>query len=283
MKLKETFLRCFTVLVLFAMTTACETSDDFSATASVELPPFETMALDFDHFTDQPSSVAKAAQFNLQANWTYPKILIGVWNTALYTTLAIPVATFKTAFNHTPELLDNGIWQWSYTVDGFSSQYTARLTASVNGNTVDWSMYVTKSGVGSFDEFLWFTGNSTIDGTAGIWILNESPDKPNPMLQIDWARENDEVKNVRYTWIRTENNLGQPDLFNSSFLSYGKLDAELDVYYTIHAYDFNTHIFNDVSIEWSSTEYNGRVKAPSYFLDQAWHCWDSDGNDIDCE
>lgn len=49
-------------------------------------------------------------------------------------------------------------------------------------------MNISKSGIGAFDEILWYEGTSKLDGTSGQWILNHSQAFPEPMLQIDWTK-----------------------------------------------------------------------------------------------
>jgi len=50
----------------------------------------------------------------------------------------------------------------------------------------------------------------------------------------------------------------------------------------IHAYQESKAQFTDTFVEWSRSNYAGRVKAAGFFNDQAWHCWDSTGNDVVC-
>jgi len=45
------------------------------------------------------------------------------------------------------------------------------------------------------------------------------------------------------------------------------------------------HLFEDVNIEWNTTQFYGHIKAGAYFSDSAdpqWHCWDGNGNDVVC-
>ena len=264
---------------------SCEKSNDSTETDAVILPPYESMAIDFDDFLDNSSNSGKTVTTTNKVgnNWLYPRIVVGIWNTALFTNLAVPIASFKSAFSHEALSLGDQKWQWSYTVDGFTSQYVARLTGELSGDVVIWEMYVTKTGIGAFEEFLWFSGESQKDGTKGHWVFNESVERPNKMLRIDWERESDEIGSIKYSWVRELNEEESDDLFKGSYLEYGLQESDYNVFYNIHAYDENMEAFVDVNIEWSNSNFNGRVMAPSYFEDEAWHCWDSNGDDIACE
>jgi len=272
----------FLLVAIMIFSTSCEDSTDVGA--APELPPLSSMVIDFDDFTNAHSTSAQT-KTNAQVaneNWLYARVVTGVWNIALVSTLAVPVASFQSAVGQQAEYLGGTKWQWAYTIDGFTSQYSARLTGELIGNEVKWEMYVEKSGIDSFAEFLWFSGVSKTDATSGYWILNHSSAFPENMLRIDWTIQNEEVGEITYTYIRELNNDRETDLFKDSFVTYGLQAGDLDAFYDVHVYDFNVSSFVDVDIEWNRTNFNGRVMAPSYFETLDWYCWDTSGNDITC-
>ena len=269
--------------VILLSITACDNSNE--GETAPDLPPYSTMVMDFEDFDDNQANViyGKSTTGQANSNWLYSRVVVGVWNTALFTTLAVPVASFKTAFSQKPVYLGNAKWQWAYTVAGFTSQYTARLTGELAGNEVIWEMYVTKNGIDSFEEFLWFTGASQIDGQSGNWVLNHSAAFPENMLSIDWEIDNEEIGNIKYTYVRALNNNRNTDTFKNSYINYGLQMGELDAFYDIHAFDQNLNKFVDVNIEWDRTSFIGQVMAPDYYNDTNWHCWNGVGEDIDCQ
>jgi len=270
------------VAMVIATLTSCVNSEEIGN--SPDLPPLSSMVIDFDDFNDAhtKANIEKSASQVGLDHWEYARVVVGVWNTALFTTLAVPVASFSTAFNHDAEYLGGTKWQWAYTVEGFTSQYTARLTGELTGSQVQWEMYVKKSGIDAFEEFLWFSGVSQTDGMSGYWLLNHSAAYPENMLRIDWTVEGEEIGNIKYTYVRTLNNDRNTDNFKDSYIIYGLQNEDLDAFYDVHAFDFVKEEFVDVDIEWSRTNYNGRVMAPSYFETSDWHCWDTNGDNIDC-
>ena len=266
---------------------SCDNSDednDVNADALV-LPPYESMAVDFGDFLDDSSTADKqtASTAKIGENWLYPRLVVGFWNTALFTNLAVPIASFKSAFSHESEFIGDNTWQWVYTVDGFASEYTARLTGELTSDGVIWEMYVSKAGTAPFNEFLWFSGVSALDGNSGEWTLNQNVEAPTPIINIKWSRENDEIGSIKYTWVRELDEDGGDDLFYGSYLEYGLQEGDYNVFYDVHIYDSEYEDFIDVDIEWSRSEFYGRVMAPSYFENEAWHCWDSTGADVVCE
>ena len=112
-------------------------------------------------------------------------------------------------------------------------------------------MYLAVDGIGGFPEFLWFYGTSDLDGHGGQWTLNHS---------YEFQEKG-----------------------NGNYVEAGKLIGDLDAFYNIHIYNNDQQDFIDVNIEWSTTEYNGRVKCPEFFQTSEWNCWDGYGYDVVCE
>jgi hypothetical protein len=253
-----------------------------------ELPPLESMVIDFDDFTESDSKTAindfKSASEGTTKNFEFAAGQVGFWNTILTITLAVPVASFYSSFGQKPVFLGDATWQWSYTVDGFASSYTARLTGQIRDENIKWEMFISKKGVGAFDEFKWYEGTSDLDGNGGQWMLYHSHEFPEELLQIDWKKTGTEVGEITYTIVRELNDNREPEVFNGSYLEAGKLEGDLDAYYNIHYYEvWVVKDFVDVFIEWSTSEYNGHVKAQHKFGDDLWHCWNSNGDDVACE
>ncbi len=275
-----------TLIMIFAA--SCEKSTDINEQGtSPELPPFESMAIDFGAFEDSGTSgKSTPLVYDNKApngNWVFSRLVVGVWSSAIYSTLAVPVASFQAAFSQTPEKISDDTWEWTYSVGGFTSDYTARLTGQLTANGVAWNMYVTKLGIEGFNDFLWFSGNSALDGNSGSWILNQGPDRPDPMLRIDWERSGEEIGSIRYTWVRELDDQENDDLFRNSYLEYGLQEGTYDAYFSAYVYDTTLQSFTEVDIEWSRDTFEGRVRAMAYFDDELWHCWDSNGDDVACE
>jgi hypothetical protein len=236
------------------------------------LPPEESMIIDFSNFTP----VTKSGDFNLQKgiedyNWTFAVLSTATFRAASVL-LTVPVAAFKLAIDQTPVFVDNATWEWSYS---YLSTYNVRLTGQIRSSDVLWNMYVEKTGTGSFDEFLWYTGTSNLDGSGGTWTLNLSNVYPDPFLKIDWTRSGSAVTSVKYTYIREYENDGTTlDEKNGSYITLSSITGTYDAKFVIHYY--NGSSFSDVDVEWSTTGKNGRVKCLAFFGDTDWHEWNAD-------
>jgi hypothetical protein len=267
------------VVVLFH---GCKKSEDVPT-----LPPSKSMSIDFSNFTGK-----KSANIDLQTTGTatstninlfLAKTTAGFWNIILTTNLFIPVAVFDKAIQSTPVSIGDKKWEWKYIAPVGTATYNARLTGQIQSTDIKWEMYISKTGDGAFDEFMWFSGTSDLDGKSGQWILNYSPLFKEPLLQIDWILNGTNIGSITYTYIRDLKDNRTADLFKTSFIEYGLTTNSLNGYYTVHFNNSTTTAdFKNVYIEWNTNAHNGHIKALHYYQDSNWHCWDGTGADIVC-
>ena len=263
------------ILVLAILFASCEKESE-----SLQLPPAESMEMNFSAFVSEKS--ATMSEIDTKFNYNLSKINVGFWQLIISGTLAVPVASFKTALTKMPVKTGDKSWQWSYSVNGFASAYTARLTGEIVSDSVEWKMYVSKAGVGAFDELLWFSGKSAVNRSGGYWVLNHSQQYQEPLLRIDWKIENNKVADIKYTIVRELNDFRQPEVNKGAYIQYGLQNETYNAFYSIHVWGPVVQEFVDINIEWSTTTYEGRVKSPRDYNDTDWHCWDANGNDVVC-
>lgn len=252
------------ILIVFGITlSSCENEDK----EPMNLPTDELLVIDINQF---PSKDAKSAELFF-GNWAYSALSVFAWNAVLAINVAIPIAAYREAFNHQPVYQGNNSWEWSYTVALNRASYEASLIGTRLDNE-KFSMEMTLSQVGGFQDFKWFTGEIRYDHTAATWIISHSPDARTEYLQVEYSKDYEaDSSSLRYTVIDPEN-----ELYNS-YIEYG-LNAALDfnAYYTISRKDTLTYI------QWDTTTNAGRVMDEVYFKDEVWHCWDSQLLDVDC-
>ena len=277
MTMKRIISFALTAVLIIILSGGCTKKDNPPA-----LPPPNSMSIDFSNFLISNKS-AGIESTSAKVNWSYAASTAAVWNIILTVNLVIPVASFQKAMNNTPVYIDNKTWQWNYTVNVIGASYNARLTGQIGTSDVKWEMYVSKDGIDAFDEFLWFSGTSALDGKSGQWILNVNHTFVEPFLQIDWAISGDKPGSIKYTYVRDLKDNRTTDWFKNSSIEYGLTSNTLDAYYTVH-YNASTTAadFKDVYIEWSTANHNGHIKAADYFQDNIWHCWDTNGYDVTC-
>jgi hypothetical protein len=252
------------------------------------LPPAESMIIDFSNFiTTKKSAFTEGEVKGISAvdnsNWALASTIAGFWNLILAVNIAVPVAAFHVAVENQPVYLENKKWEWKYSVNVVGAAYKARMTGQIRDTDIKWEMYVAKEGVGAYAEFLWFEGTTKLDGKSGQWILNHSQQFQEPMLQIDWTLNGSDVGSVKYTYIRDLKDNRTTEPFKNSYIEYGLTTNTLNAFYNVHFFESTIlNAFVDASIEWSTTNHNGRIKAFYFFQDNNWHCWDGNGNNVTC-
>ena len=257
-------------IIMFAILlpmSGCKKDDNGQAPA---LPPESAFIMDFSDFTD----VQKADIVNeTYVNFAVAVLHVAFWNTAVFVHMAIPVATFKGAFDQQPQPQEDGSWLWSYSVNVGQTTFTAKLYGKIAGNQVEWEMYISKSGAGAYTDFLWYSGVSSVSGTEGSWTLFKSPADPIPFIGIDWFKNEDGTEGITYTNIVP----GGPE--NGGYISYEVTNnTPYDASYNI----FNKGQNNLVEINWNRETKAGQIRDPKTFSDQEFHCWDENGVDIEC-
>ncbi|MCF8226137.1 MAG: hypothetical protein K9J30_09690 [Bacteroidales bacterium] len=249
---------------IFLFVSSCENEPE-----PMDLPPAESLILDLSEFPSV-DSVSKSVPA-LRTNWQHSSLTVLGWNTLLAINVAIPVAAYDEASNHTPVYLENGDWEWSYNAEIKDKNYQVRLIGSpVDDQYFRMTMYLSEGN--SFTNFEWFTGIIMYDHSSAEWKLNHSPDNPVAYMQVNYEKdqENEEAK-IRYTVIDPGNQ------FVNSYIEYGKQPLlEYDAYYTVSKKG------NLTIIQWNTITRAGRVLDEGYFHDIQWRCWDSQLNDVPC-
>jgi len=178
--------------------------------------------------------------------------------------MVIPTIAFAESFHATPTYIGDQTWQWSYQFVGIGANYTARLNGITERKKIKWEMYIDKTGINGFSNFLWFEG-STTDSTAASWTIYQNPASPSALFDIAWESNSKHTESsLKYTYRKT----GAENA--NSTIEFGRNpDNTFDRYYNIYLSGSNA----DVNIEWNSLSKNGRVKSPNHYKEEAWHCW----------
>ena len=233
-----------------------------------ELPPESAFVANFSDFNDNGKALADSTI----VNWGHAAINVGFWNAIITIGLAVPVASYVEAVkNHEAEYQGDNTWLWTYSFNAGVNTYSADLYGVLKSETVEWEMYITKSG--EYEHFLWYSGISNLDRNHGTWTLYNKPADPTELLGIEWNRTTDSTGNIKYT------NIVPGGAENGGYIFYGNdSNSDLNAYYNI----YNKGEDNLIQIEWSQANQNGHVKNTKFFGDDIWHCWDETHHDVDC-
>lgn len=266
-------------ILLWIFTISC--SDDKVNNPSEkppEIPPIASFKIDFDEFPIS-SHLLKYNGHNsfneitAKENWIWASFNVLFWQTFVSAGMIVPVASFTASFNNEPDKQDDGRWLWNYEFTPYMGiKYTASLFADLDGKTVYWEMYISKEN--SFDNFLWYFGESDHLATKGTWTINKEPEEPTPWVGIEWEGNLEESSgNIKYT------NIVPGSEENGGYIFFGiTSDDDYDAFYEIFKKGQN----NTISIKWNKILYNGRVKDLAHFEDEEWHCWDTDLENAEC-
>jgi len=256
------------VVVLFTGTSCDKEPVDLRP----ELPPLESLIMDFSDFATQPG--AKKSSVLSYDNFVYSYLTVGFWSTSAALVSAIPVAAYTHALTQTAEYLSDNTWEWSFDFTVHSINYTATLTATRLNNEEFSVKMVISQALMSSEGILWFDGVVRYDHTAADWTFYKEGSMA--VLEVEWNKDFEtEEADLTYTYVEPER------AETGSYIMWAYMPGEVfDAAYTVSMSEGLTQI------EWNVSTIEGRVKAPGFFEDELWHCWDSYANglaDVDCE
>ena len=268
-QLRVTALVALAATILFT-TTSC---DKEPAGDRPDLPPAESMMMDFSDFATQPAGTKGSALS--YDNFLFSYLTVGYWNASAALVSALPVAAYTHALAQTAEYLGNNTWEWSFTFTYNSLSYVATLTGErISNEEFTMEMVIIQPSLAPGNGVKLFDGVVRYDHTRADWTFYK--EGTNAVLEVAWNKDFEtEAADLTYTYVEAD----QEETGSYIMWAYSP-DAVYDGAYTISMSEGMTNI------EWNTTTIEGRVKAPAYFEDENWHCWDSYANglaDIECE
>ncbi|WMN07211.1 hypothetical protein [Marivirga arenosa] len=263
--MKKLLSLMLSISILF---TACNSDNEAEQDPKPVLPPEYSMAPNFDDFKADNNQRNQTIE-----NWFYSALNVGVYSAILTGGLAIPVTAFKATISQNPIYdTDSGVWVWETSFTNNANDFSIRLTADVVDANVNWVGSISSTSL-NVENFVWFDGQSNIDGNSGTWTLYESPQKPTAWITADWSRnEAQTVANANFTIEKEGDLLGS--YINYAIDDENNLDRSVEI--------SNTESGDLIEIYWNQELKFGRVKSEKYFGDTDFHCWDEDLQDVEC-
>jgi len=237
-----------------------------------DLPPVESLMMDFSDFSELPGGAAKGI-VSTYDNAVHAYYSVLFWNTILTANLVVPVTAYGYALLQQPVYLGDNAWEWSYDFTILQMNYTATLTGKrINNETFSMKMVIALEALPNLG-FTWFDGVVRYDHTHAEWNLYKNNDGTSvKVLEAVWNidYETDE-SDLTYTYAEPlQNETG-------SYITMGIVaGSSYDAYYNISLTTGMT------DIEWYRVTKAGRIMDPAYFEDNLWHCWNDLLEDIDC-
>ena len=262
------FMGVAMMVCLMVLFTGCESEP---VDERPELPPIESMVMDFSDFEGQPGG-SKSSVISY-ANFTHAYLSVLYWNVTSTLTMALPVAAYGQALQQEAEYLGDYTWEWSfnYTYEGL--EYAVVLTgARINNETFSMEMTIGLAALPG-QGIKWFDGVVRYDHTHATWNLFKEGEVK--ILEAEWHKDfESEAGDLKYTYPPAD----QEE--TGSYIMFKYMPQEVyDASYIISLAAGTTEI------EWNVTSREGRVKDQVKFGDSNWHCWDSLANglaDRDC-
>ena len=121
----------FSIILIAAIFVTCgEDGEKIIPTEIPALPVESTFSMDFS-ITDANSGGRTGAKE--VGNWARSTVIVTVWSALAGIYTAIPVASFKEAFNHEPTFdasIRGWVWEYDFTLQ---ASYHARLESEISG------------------------------------------------------------------------------------------------------------------------------------------------------
>jgi len=225
-----------------------------------ELPPAESMVMDFSDFNEQPGAKKSAATYE---NFLHAYLSVFFWNVATTVTFALPVTAYGYALQQDAVYLGDHTWEWSFDFPWGDNQYTATLTGTRLNNEEFTMEMVIAPGSTPEQGVKWFDGVVRYDHTHATWnFFKEGTIK---VIEGEWNKDFvTEAGDLAYTYVEEGHEQ------EGSYIMFEYNPGEVfDAAYTISLAERLT------LIEWNTETVEGRVMDQVRFEDSEWHCWDS--------
>ncbi len=251
-----------TVLLLFVFTSC----DKEPVNDRPELPPVESLVMDFSDFDEQPGE-QKSTDSSYE-NFLHSYLSVFFWNVASTVTLALPVTAYGVALQQDPVYMGDNTWEWSFVVPFNNQNYSATLTGSrINNEEFSMEMVIAFALTPELGV-KWFDGVVRYDHTHATWNLYK--DGSLKVFEAEWNKDFEtEDADLTYTYVES----GQNETGSYIMLAYMP-EEFYDAAYTISL------AAGDTYIEWNTTTREGRVMDLVKFEDSQWHCWETEANGL---
>jgi hypothetical protein len=260
------------ILSVMILNTSCDKEEKGE---QPELPPVESMVMDFSDFQESPGDIVKGEKVAITTytNFNYAYQTVSFWNAFTAISLLVPVSSYSYALQQEPVYLGNNKWEWSYNFMIEQEEFTATL----KGERLDNERFSMVMNIAYADlpllKLKYFDGICRYDHTAAEWNLYKFDDASSiKTLEIEWTKNYETGDaSLKYTYVEP----GQTET-NSSITWIIDPDGTYNAGYYIVLSTGN------VDIEWDTKTKAGHVRSPYYFEDSDWHCWNDLLQDIVC-
>jgi hypothetical protein len=260
-------------MVFLFLLASCQDNPVSFSDEPPELPPMESMEMDFSMFASGESQqkTGVADEHGRYSNFANAAGRVLIMKVAVGVNLVVPKILLKAAQDAEPEFNDQGEWVWSYSKTADDTLFEVRLVAtSVNGNEVNWRLFVTNTENDLHDQLL-FEGVTRKDEQSGRWTYYQlaGDGAGDPVSEIAWNIPQEDHAELRLD-ILSDRHGRQGD-----YIEYQSVPPVNRAYY------YNAENDALTEIEWNTETGEGYLIAPGY-NDGGKACWGPDYRNAAC-
>ena len=257
--MKSRHLTIILISILLSAVLGCKPNEKIAP----DFPPEESISIDFSYFINPPIETSNYAHaFETSLSW------ISLLNDSLQLYQNMLNVVSQKNFNYQ----NNNTWLINSILYSGDNQYDVNYFEIINIDTIDTKLFFTLDS--SYTNLLLFDGYFLPDSTNGFRQINK-PDTGNTsvkFLKIDWNIISESKKEVKFTNLLVDDKNGNSVLYKDS------TDNQYDVYLDFFDKASENHTF----IEYSKTNFSGRIKDLKFYGDENWYCWDTNRENTDC-
>lgn len=241
-------LHIFLAAIFLASGIACKKSSDSNGAPA--LPP--AASIDMNGLSSFVSLKKSTSISPDSSHYKTAWRIVHTWDSVSVKLVSTPKLILLEALNGKSAVYDavNKQWTWTYikSIAG-DGNYQAVLTATMDTDSVDWTMNVSRINGDGLYNFKWIEGRTDTKRTGGWWTLYEPISKKSYLL-ITWKQESELVKWIQYT------NIIEGDGNKGGYISFGtSTDVDYNAYFNI----FSAASGKTAKIAWNTSTMAGQL------------------------
>jgi len=265
------FLNLGVLIIFLAGITTCEKKPTEPEATAPNLPPAQSMKIDFSFFSNSSNSFLSKTTLS-KNNFLAAAGRVFIINTTVLLASIVPTAVLVAALSQQPKLQEDGKWHWIFTAEEGPNTFSVDLAGWIDTPNAEvvWEVYISSNThTPDLNNFLWYHGRSKIGNKEGWWIFHDdkSPESLVEVLKIDWEIPDETERELIFTNVKES---------SSDYGDYLKYGIELTDRFLIF-FDSSENLTN--TIYWNAETGEGYIEWFDY-NDGEKSYWDKDQNDI---
>lgn len=234
-------------------------------------PDLEEAQPDVSFFEDNNPQKRSAAELTSTENYFHAQNIV-LWNTIFFN-FGQSYGMFFSEIDREEAAFDDGVWEWSYSLNyaGINADY--RTTAEELSNSVRWASYWSyNDGEGNgFKNYKIFEGTVANDESSGDWAFNALDpelDEERPFISSEWDITSETEKEI--TLVMYGEAIDDETSEQSATIDFTRDGSDFTM-------DLNFADGEDYFVTWNIDTNEGSIT-----YDGETNCWDENFEDTSC-